>query len=307
MNLEAAKAFVQNKTARQVLLTQKHSPKILFVAGAVGVVTATVLACRATLKMNDVLDEAEIRTNTEKQVHAQTAGAAYSDELLAKSLRTIQIQTALGIAKLYALPVGIGLVSITALAGSHVILTKRNGALMATYASLDQAYKKYRQNVVTEYGVEADQKMAFNAEPVTVEEKLADGTTKITSKNVAGKTGLSPYAALFDPTTSGKFSREPGMNSMILGIQQSHANNLLRAQGHLFLNEVHDMLQLPRTKAGAVVGWVWRRENEEKTGDNYVSFGVFDHDVVAGKDFVSGNEDSVWLDFNVDGVILDLI
>ena len=57
---------------RQVLLTQKHSPRILFVAGVAGAVTSTVLACKATLKLNTVLDELEYDVENVKKDLSET-------------------------------------------------------------------------------------------------------------------------------------------------------------------------------------------------------------------------------------------
>ena len=61
------------------------------------------------------------------------------------------------------------------------------------------------------------------------------------------------------------------------------------------------MLGIPRSQAGAVVGWVLGE------GDDYIDFGMFDGNNMATRDFVNGYERSILLDFNVDGVIYDLI
>ena len=92
---------------------------------------------------------------------------------------------------------------------------------------------------------------------------------------------------------------------MFLRAQQQYANDKLIAQGHLFLNEVYDMLGLPRTKAGAIVGWVY--DDNNAVGDNFVDFGIYDVHRETARDFVNGYERSILLDFNVDGVIYDLI
>ena len=80
-------------------------------------------------------------------------------------------------------------------------------------------------------------------------------------------------------------------------------------QGHLFLNEVYDMIGLPRTKAGAVVGWLYpagRYDDLQLNG--FVDFGIFDMWSDAKRaDFVNGYERSILLDFNVDGCIYNYI
>ena len=74
------------------------------------------------------------------------------------------------------------------------------------------------------------------------------------------------------------------------------ANFKLKKQGYPFLNEVYDMLGLPRTRAGQCVGWV---RDEDHRG--YVDFGIFDR---VNADFINGKNTIALLDFNVDGDIL---
>lgn len=109
----------------------------------------------------------------------------------------------------------------------------------------------------------------------------------------------SPYAAFFDEQ-SAAWTKNPECNKMFLLQQQNFANEKLRARGYLFLNEVYDMLGLPRTRAGQLVGWCYDEHNP--CGDNYVDFNIFDDH---NREFVNGFEKSVLLDFNVDGNILD--
>lgn len=299
------KDIITSNAARQLLLARKHSPQILFAAGTVGVITATVLACRATLKLDEVLTDHE---KSERFLNRRVGEGYLTEDETNKQSLQLKVKTGLEVAKLYAPAVLIGSVSIAALTGSHVTLTKRNGAVMAAYAGLDRAYNEYRRRVADEYGTDVDKKFASTGIAYTdVEEKTAEGDTKITKK-ATGTDGTSgsPYTFQFDEFAK-KFSREPGRNAMTIQMVQNYANDALRAQGHLFLNEVLDMLGLPRTKAGAVVGWVHRKDNETKTGDNYVDFGVFEGDSEWVEAFIDGREGCATLNFNVDGMILDLI
>lgn len=302
MNLDAMKAVVTSKFARQTLLAQKHSPKILFVAGTAGVITATVLACRATLKVESTLDKHE---NAETFIKSTTSK---TESEKTKELNRLKVRTCLELAKPYIPAAGVGLVSIAALTGSHVILTKRNGAVMAAYATLDKAYKEYRERVADEYGADTDLKFATGGERVAVEEKTSDGKVKLTEKIVPGGKGTSPYAALFDEK-SHLYSAMPGANANTLGMVQQHATDKLRARGHLFLNEVYDMLGLPRTPAGQFVGWVFNPDpnNIDHAGDNYVTFGIWNNTDDYVEAFMEGHERAIWLDFNVDGPIYELI
>lgn len=314
--LEVFKAAVQSKTARQLLLTKKHSPKILFIAGTVGVVGTVVLACRATLKSSELFDQHERAVSKIKaKVEGHNQFETISPEDGAQQIRKLQVKTAVEVGKLYLPAIGLGALSVGALTGSHFILSKRNGALMAGYAGLDRAFKEYRQRVSEEYGADVDRKFAIGAEDVVVEEKTADGTIKTTKTTVrTGKFGGSPYAVEFDER-SHHFSKEPGRNAETLMMKQSYANEKLRANGHLFLNELHDMLGLPRTQDGQFVGWVFRSDDEIQkrraqglpVGDNYVSLGIFNGDSEWVEAFVDGVEKYAILDPNVDGQIYNEI
>jgi hypothetical protein len=177
---------------------------------------------------------------------------------------------------------------------------------MAAYAGLDRAYKEYRQRVTNEFGADTDLKFATGSSDIVIEEKLANG--KVQKTVVQGKRngGASPYAALFDEKSQ-HWTTEPHTNPLIINMIQSNMNLLLRNRGHVFLNEVYDRLDLPRTSAGAVVGWIYTKENEEKVGDNYIDFGIFERSIDDANAFMDGEEKSIWLDFNVDGVIYDKI
>lgn len=112
---------------------------------------------------------------------------------------------------------------------------------------------------------------------------------------------VSPYARWFNETCIG-WSNSSETNLTFLHMQQNYATEKLRARGYLFLNEVYDMLGMPRTKAGQVVGWIFDEKNP--VGDNFVDFGLYHSH---NEDFINGYEKSVLLDFNVDGMILDRI
>ena len=92
---------------------------------------------------------------------------------------------------------------------------------------------------------------------------------------------------------------------MFLRRQQDAANDRLKSDGYLFLNDVYEMLGFPKTKAGQMVGWIYDEKNPN--GDNFVDFGIYDISKPANSKFVNGYERSIILDFNVDGVILDLM
>ena len=301
MRLPAIKDQVTRRVGRQMLIAQKNSPTILFAVGAVGLVTTVVLASKATLRLDEVIGEAEARKNQIDEAQ-EIGGDKYTDEDAKHDGVIVRTQTALKIAKLYAPATVVGLVTIGAFTGQHVILSRRNAALSAAYAAVDIGFKEYRKRVVDEFGVGKDRE--FRAGTMVVEQAVDtdDGTAVKTVKATApsGPDGYSMYAKCFDQFNP-NWQKTPHYNQMFLNSQQNYANELLNAKGHISLNDVYDMLGFERTKAGYMVGWV----KGSKTGDGFVDFGIAD--TYEGQRFIKGDERSVFLDFNVDGVILDLI
>lgn len=289
---------VTSVVGRQLLKTQKNSPTILFVGGVIGVVATTVMASRATMRLDDTLKETREKSGQAKALVERNEPDLYSQEDYRKDLTILYSKTAVSVTKLYGPTIIVGVVSIAALTKSHRILTSRNAALTAAYAALEKGFAEYRRRVVQEYGEDIDRKLRFSKDLELPRQK--DGE----EKNVAqlrGPNDYSVYARFFDNTTR-HFRHDAEYNLFYIRSQQFYANDLLRARGHIFLNEVYDMLGLDRSKAGQVVGWVI-----SKDGDNYVDFGIFERHHEGTRAFVNGHEPVVLLDFNVDGVIYDKI
>jgi Family of unknown function (DUF6353) len=287
---------ISRTVARNALLVQKGSPGLLLGAGIVGMVGTTVLASRATLKMDTVLDEAKDKLETAKTLEHPK----YSEKDRGRDVTLIYFQTGVKIAKLYAPAVVVGGLSIFALTSSHRILTRRNAALTAAYGALDRGFREYRARVVDKYGEEEDRNLRYGTRDVQIIDE--QGAEKTVTR-VATDALPSIYARFFD-SYSTSWSKEPEYNLIFLRCQQNYANDLLRSRGHVFLNEVYDMLGIQRSKAGAVVGWLL---SPNGSTDNFINFGVFDGQSDKARDFVNGIEGSILLDFNVDGVIYDKI
>lgn len=283
------------KVGRATLIAGKHSPTLMFAGGVVGVVGAAVLACRATLKLEETVEVTQRYLDDAKSLQHDN----YTEKDRKQDLAYIYIRQGTAIVKLYAPAVGLGVLSIGLLTGSHVQLTKRNAALAGAYAALEKGFSDYRKRVAEEFGEDKERELRYDAE--RSKEKGTDGKKKEVVK--VGAAGASIYARFFDQLCT-PWSPDVEYNRLFLQCQQNYANDKLRARGHVFLNEVYDMLDIPRSKAGAVVGWVITKDSE---GDNYIDFGIFNSDDPLKRDFVNGREGAILLDFNVDGVIYDKI
>lgn len=308
--LEVIKRAATRKLNRTGLKLRKNSPEILAVTGVIGIVTSVVMACKATTKLEDILDDAAEKVNTIHYYKArpEELPKEYTPKDSTKDLALVYFQTGCKLAKLYAPAVIVGTLSIGAMLTSNNILRKRNVALAATYAALDKSFKDYRGRVAERFGEAVDKELRYNVQTKEIEKTVTDenGEEKIIKKmvNVVNPEDVSPYAKFYDESCTG-WMKDPEHNLMFLRRQQAFANEKFKEQGHLFLNEVYDSLGMPRTKAGNIVGWIY--DEKHPVGDNYVDFGIYDINNEAKRDFVNGYERSILLDFNVDGPILDLI
>lgn len=291
---------------------KKHSPEILAVAGVIGTVASAVMACKATTKVSGILDDAKTQIDQVKTVLADESVPAekYSEEDSKKDLAIIYANTGVKLAKLYGPSVLLGVLSIISMLASNNILRKRNVALAAAYTAVDRGFKEYRGRVIERFGEELDKELKYNLKAREVEEVVVDENGKETTvKKTIHTTDIDPadpnsysqYARFYDDGCTG-WEKDSEHNLFFLKCQQNYANELLRSRGYLFLNEVYDMIGVPRSKAGQVVGW--RYDEKNPTGDNYVDFGIFDIHNEKSRDFVNGYERTILLDFNVDGEIL---
>lgn len=276
---------------RSTLQVQKHSPVILTAVGIAGVVTAAVLAARATLKLEETLDKAGQRIALTKD------GFHEKDDLGEKTLALAYTRNTLDLVKLYGPSVTLGVASLACIVSAQGILHKRNAALVVAYKGLEETYNRYRALVAEEFGAEKDEELHRGIKTETVVDE--NGKKTQVKKLVTDKAEYGGYTFIFgpdNPNWNGFHER----NEWFLTCQQDWFNDLLRARGHVFLNEVLERLGMEHTRAGAITGWVNNGE-----GDNYIDFRMYKLDSQKIKDFGTAEPGHILLDFNVDGIIYD--
>lgn len=295
--LDNAKNAAANKFGRTLLKVKKNSPEILIAVGIGGLFVSTIMACSASRKIDDTLDEVkEDIENVKKETSEEDKG---------KELTKAYVKGGAKIVKLYLPAASLWCASLGAILYSHDIMKKRNVALMAAYSAIDESYKKYRERVISEFGENVDRRMKYGAKEekidvLEVDEEGKEHHKKIKAENInSDDLEISDYARFFD-SGSIHWTKDPETNLFKLRQIQRYANETLKARGHLFLNEVYDMLDIPRTKQGAIVGWI-------SDGTDKVDLGIYNLNSEAHRRFVNGCEANILLDFNVDGVIYDLI
>lgn len=274
MNISPA---IQRTLSRSALKISKYSPQILTAVGIAGLVTAGIIAAKNTLKLEETLDNSRNRMDFVKE-HPEATQADVNKAF---------VKNIFDLAKLYGIPVTLAAASIVSILVGHNILHKRNLALVAAYKGLEQAFSEYRKRVVEEYGEDVDEKFRYGLKDVTTE---VDGKKVKTVERVSD---ASDYIMEFGPgvdSWTGNYEH----NMFNVTRIQNYFNDMLKARGHVFLQDVTRNLGIPDSKVGAVTGWVYNKG----TGDDYIDFGIKDLQATHGY---------ILLNFNVDGVILDLI
>ena len=157
---------------------KKHSPEILVVAGVVGIVASTVMACKATTKVSEIVDDTK---NTIDTIHdalenekCTAEGEVYTQEDANKDLAIVYTQAGWKLTKLYGPAVIIGVASIACMIGSSRILRKRNVALAAAFATVDKSFKEYRGRLIERFGEDLDRELRFNIKAKEIEETVTD-------------------------------------------------------------------------------------------------------------------------------------
>lgn len=290
---------------KALFVMKNKSPELLIGSGIVLGIAAAVSACKATLKVEEVVDEAKMKLDKIHEAHEHGAtehGLSYSEEDYQKDLVTQYTKTGVEFVKLYGPAVIMGCVSVGCILGGHRILTKRNAAITAAYTAVSKAYDAYNERVIEKYGKEEADNLKYGLKTEKIVETKEDenGNTIGEEKTIVTSDPIaSPYSKFFDEC-SRCWKNNAEYNLMFLRGQQNLANDRLIANGYLFLNDVYDMLDIERTEEGQIVGWVY-----DKDHPTYVDFGIYNGVRERNRAFVNGYESSILLDFNVQGIIKD--
>lgn len=296
---------VNRVTGRASLKIRKKSPEILLVVGIAGFVGTVVTACKATLEADDILEEhAE---NMEKIWKAAEVNEDYAENKVKKEKTIAYTKTAVKFAKLYGPSVALGTVSVACILTSRHIMQKRYLGSVAAFNAVSEAFQTYRDRVREEEGEMKDRHYRYGTEVEETTEQVEDPETgkkkkeKVTNENFDPIKKMPSDTAVYFDESNPNWDKNPSFSMMFLRAQQNIANDILQSRGHIFLNEVYEMLGFPHTQAGSVLGWV------KGLGDNYVDFGLYDIERDESRRFVNGESNIFLLDFNHDGVIWDKI
>lgn len=293
---------------KTTLTLKKHSPEILMVVGVTGTVVSAVMACKATLKAVDVLDNTKEKLDIIKEAK-ETKSEEYSDQDQIKDTAITYVETAKELAIIYGPSLVLGGLSIATIFASNNILRKRAASALAAYAAVDKGYKEYRARVVDRFGKDTDEELLLGLKKQTIEEISTDenGKTKKVKKavTVVDPNAASPYLKYITQTNP-YWKMDGGFDYMEFWLQrqQCYWNDILKTRStHMVtLNEVYRSLGFEESKAGLVVGWIYDPAND--IGDNYIEFNC---KRVHMPNEYGDLEEVIAIDFNVDGNIYDRV
>jgi len=315
--ITAVKGFGRNCKMKLI----KHSPELCLIFGIAGVVGGTVLACNATLKVKDKIDTRDEKINAIKDKYTktlevdengETTVSVYDNKECKNEITKVHVMTALDIAKDYAPAVISTGVGIGLLCGGHHTLNKRYLAMTAAYTGLQKTFNDYRSNVRIRFGEDIDKELLYGVTNVVVT------NPETNEEQTLPCTDISQYDVNENDTrvlfceTSPFWTKDPEENLNLIELTIFNMNNKLEKRGKengkhavLFLNEVLDAFGLPRTSAGQYLGWRYDPEVTHK-----IDAGIYNaaHTMDKGAiRFLDGVEPCIWMNFNVDGNVLQYV
>ena len=225
----------------------KHSPEILMVCGAVGAVTSAVMACKATLKVNDILKDHQSDVETIHNVQSGNAeikqDAEYTEEDAKKDLTTVYVQTGVKLVKLYAPAVILGGLSLGCMIGSNHILQKRNAALTAAYTLSESTLRTYRDKVLETVGEDKEREIR-QKDAIEQQQKTPEPQALVVSSAAGQLKCFDSLSGRYFVSTKNEIDK--AVNEF---------NRQLRDDMRISLNDWYDLIGLDTNKLGDMLGW----------------------------------------------------
>ena len=225
-----------------------------------------------------------------------------------KYMRQAKLKMVGQIIKAYSLPAACMATGMAFIFSSHGIMKKRNGALLAAYNALDAAFQKYRERIKAEDGgLDLDRKCMFgdDAYPREADDGLdQDAICNINRRGMSMANGnpYGPYCFEFSKWTTKKWLPHARSNLNTIRAAEEFGNRQLEYFGHLFLNDMLKYLDMEEVPWGQLVGWI---RGEDDGDGRVIILATEDQEALEIDNDVMKN--TIFLDFNCDGVIWDRI
>jgi hypothetical protein len=299
---------------------EKHAPEILLVTGIAATIAGVVTACRATVKAQEVIDEhkkqLDIIEKSEADgvtVNSDGETVEYTHDDAKKDRHTTLVKTGVKCVRLYLLSLILIGLSIFCQIKGYKTLSERLAMASAAYAALAAKFKSYRKRVADKLGVNEEAVIYHDMKAVDVQRNGEDENGNpieghIETVFVADDDDYTALFTQYDKNGILNLAWEPDseQNLYWLRMRQNYWNQVLKCRKGrpVMLNEVREDLGVGRTQKGQAVGWVYKPDDPNHVGDNFIDFGL-DNIIRA---YRNGDEipddNSFMLDFNVDGNVV---
>lgn len=317
--LDNVKTAVAKTAAKFVRTTKQYSPEILVVAAIATGAGAIYFACKATHDdLDNILDEAKDHLD-----HLEETPMVESDRK--KEKFAVKKTAALKLAKAYYPAVILSVTSASCTVGAKHILSKRNAALVVSYAALDKYVRDYQQRVINEVGEELEHKIRYDIHEDEYEVEHVDEETGETTKEIVKKPAEphahDRYEVVFDKK-SHRFQDNPDYDETFVYCVEEEWNKYIDCRrtynkpGKVYIDEVLWDLGLEPSDLGMtdeeahITGWILPAKSESNAGANdihHISFGLGDWLDRAKRDMLRDEGyHGIPLRFNVDGVICNI-
>lgn len=292
-------SFITQAVGAAKLALKAKAPTIMVVGGITSMGVGTIVACKQTLKIEEVMQQHVPQLEKIEQGE-QLHLSSYGDEAARSDRLKVYSRIALDGAKVYAVPAVLWVGGAGLVFGGHRILLKRNATLAIAFTSLKGMFDKYRERVIDQQGHEADQYYLNGStlrqvvDPVTGEVAVVEGRDWDATEN-------DPYNRIFEQGATPAWKPDLGVNKMFVAQMQRFAQERCNRQGYLYLSDVYESLGFPESDISRVVGWKVTRNPDGSKDYPVVDFGL---DKPLPDDWKYNKDRAIYLDFNCQGLIV---
>lgn len=306
------------RTASTVALKAKvAAPHLCVGFGVLGLAGAGVLACVQTAKhLDELIDKhnADMKTIREAKELIENGDekvtANVTKEDIQKGTAGVYFKTVYRGLKVYALPIGLGIVSAISICYGHGLLNKRYAASTAAFAALKEAYDASRSRARERFGEDIernifDDVVKENVTKAKINEQTGEVEEETAEEFVARSNEMlkHPFTFMYTSDTSTHWSRRPGENRTHIDAVVKELNDTLYWRGFVTLNEFLCKVGLDPVEEGFINGWTQkRRDANDKTPVINVDV-IPCHSDIDDHDYFRGGTPDYYLTVNVQGRI----
>lgn len=295
MNLMMIKEGLTGAYNISKLYVKDHAPQILMGVAIGSELGAIGTSCYAMTKMTDILDNHKMKMDEAK---ALLENNDISNDEYQEAATKIYVDTGIATAKVWALPVMLTGLSITAGLAAYGVINKKYVGAMASLATVTDKFKNYRYNVIEDVGRERDKIYLDNgickAKVLRLKKKNTHNGTEepYTDKEINEAMGTdtpdkklmdifvptnNPYAFEWsrDTVIREKFNEHSHLYNVqyVTAYQIAYWNNRLQTDGVVTLNQVLKGLGLIYDMSAEFDDIGWCKKKYDERCDGFIDFG----------------------------------